>query len=241
MGVFVLVHCAFHGGWCWQLVERDLRVLGHTTYAPTLSGLAERADVEAGTVSLETHIADVVSVIESHDLTDVTIVGHSYGGFPVRGAIDRVPDRVRAAVYLDAYLPLAGESVLGLTETMLGADVGSEVVRAIRAAASANGGLIPPDKAASFHVRPQHRASVDERLTGHPIGSFEQPLSLHAPNWYPERVAYVLATGWPGVPFESMAARFAEAYDVDPLRWPSGHELMVDVPEQLADWLADLA
>ena len=99
---FVLVHGAFHGGWCWRPVADILRAAGHTVFTPTLTGLGERLHLLTPEVNLSTHIQDVVSVLEWENLRDVVLVGHSYGGAVVTGVADRVADRIGSIVYLDA-------------------------------------------------------------------------------------------------------------------------------------------
>ena len=102
MATFVLVHGAWHGGWCWRRVVPLLRGVGHEVYAPTLTGLGERAHLARPDVDLETHIQDVVNVLEYEDLRDVTLAGHSGGGIAVAGVADRVPERIARVVYVDS-------------------------------------------------------------------------------------------------------------------------------------------
>jgi pimeloyl-ACP methyl ester carboxylesterase len=101
MAEYVLVGGAWLGGWCWRPVARRLRDNGHEAYPATLTGLGERAHLASPEVDLETHVTDVVNLIEYEGLCDVVLVGHSYGGLVVTGAADRVPGRVSRLVYLD--------------------------------------------------------------------------------------------------------------------------------------------
>ena len=82
---FVLVHGAWHGGWCWVRVADRLRAQGHTVFTPTLTGLGERAHLFGPGITLATHITDVVNLIKWEGLSDVVLCGHSYGGFVVSG------------------------------------------------------------------------------------------------------------------------------------------------------------
>src|SRR3954453_21148411 len=106
MATFVLVHGAWHGGWCWRRVAPLLRVAGHAVYTPTLTGLGERAHLLTREVGLETHIRDTVNVLECEELNDVILVGHSYGGIVITGTAERAPERVGHLVYLDAMVTL---------------------------------------------------------------------------------------------------------------------------------------
>jgi pimeloyl-ACP methyl ester carboxylesterase len=97
----VLVPGACLGGWAWQEVAARLRSLGHEVYPVTLTGLGERVHLASREVDLETHIEDVVNLLDYEDLSDAVLVGHSYAGVVVTAVADRRPDRLRAVVYLD--------------------------------------------------------------------------------------------------------------------------------------------
>lgn len=107
---FVLIQGAFVGSWCWRWVTPDLRAAGHQVYTPSLTGLGERVHLASPQIGLDTHIEDVTQVLYYEDLTDVILVGWSYGGTIVAGAADRVPDRIAHIVYLDADVPRDGDT-----------------------------------------------------------------------------------------------------------------------------------
>jgi pimeloyl-ACP methyl ester carboxylesterase len=107
---FVLVHGAWHGGWCWNKLIPHLESAGHRALAVTLTGQGDRAHLINPSVDLSTHVTDVVSVLEMDDLSDVILVGHSYGGLVVCGAAERASKRIRRLVYLDALVPRHGQS-----------------------------------------------------------------------------------------------------------------------------------
>ncbi len=110
---FVLVHGAWHGGWCWEAGWRViLRAKGHEVYTPSLTGLAERSHLVNRNVNLETHILDIVNLLQWEELSDVGLCGHSYGGQVITGAADRSADRIGALVYLDAFVPENGQCLL---------------------------------------------------------------------------------------------------------------------------------
>src|SRR5207342_1612704 len=147
---FVLVHGAWHGGWCWRRVSDLLEKMGHKVFAPTLTGLGERSHLMSKDVVLDTHIADIVNVIKWEDLKNICLVAHCYGGFPVSGALEHVLDRVAAVVFLDAFLPEDGQKSL---------DVASEFSRKGTLEAVAKGELSrPPPRAETFHVNDKDRA-----------------------------------------------------------------------------------
>jgi pimeloyl-ACP methyl ester carboxylesterase len=110
----VLVHGATAGGWEWKSTGRFLSEDGHTVYRATLTGLGERMHLNSTDVDLQTHINDVVNLILFEDLHDVVLTGHSYGGMVITGVIDRIPERIRHVVYLDAAVPDDGMSIWDL-------------------------------------------------------------------------------------------------------------------------------
>jgi pimeloyl-ACP methyl ester carboxylesterase len=112
---YVLVHGAWAGAWEWKRVGELLQADGHTVYRPTLTGQGERVHLANPDIDLDTHITDVVNVILFEDLRDIVLMGHSYGGMVVTGVADRVPERIKALVYIDAFLPNDGESLNSAT------------------------------------------------------------------------------------------------------------------------------
>ncbi|HEV2693279.1 MAG TPA: alpha/beta hydrolase family protein [Verrucomicrobiae bacterium] len=109
---YVLVHGAWGGGWDWRQVDDLLTADGNKVFRATLTGQGERAHLSNTNIDLETHIEDVVNLIVWENLHDVVLVGHSYGGMVITGVADRVPDRIKQLVYVDALLPENGQSVL---------------------------------------------------------------------------------------------------------------------------------
>ncbi len=108
---FVLVHGAWHGGWCWRKVAPLLRAAGHEVFTPTLTGLGERSHLIHPLINLSTHIQDITSVLEYEDLHNVVLVGHSYAGMVIAGVAAKAEARLAQLVYLDAFLPQNGKSL----------------------------------------------------------------------------------------------------------------------------------
>src|SRR5699024_1081330 len=111
MSTFVLVHGAWHGGWCWQRTAPLLERAGHEVHTPTLTGLSNTAHLLSPAVGLDTHIEDIVSYIEAYDLSAVTLVGHSYGGQVITGVADRIPDRLARRVRIEGVIGDGGSAV----------------------------------------------------------------------------------------------------------------------------------
>src|SRR3569833_4737141 len=115
MSVIVIVHGGWAGGWMYKDLARELQALGHEVYRASLTGSGERSHLMRPDISLDTHIRDVVNILEYEELTDVVLVGHSYGGFVISGAAARAGERIRKLVYLDAFEPRDGQAMIEFT------------------------------------------------------------------------------------------------------------------------------
>jgi len=114
MATIVLVHGGTSGGWAWKPLAKNLRDIGHEVYTPTLTGLGERVHLLTRDIGLDTQITDIVNVLLFEDLHDVILVGHSLAGMVITGVADQVPERIAKLIYLDAFLPENGESIIDL-------------------------------------------------------------------------------------------------------------------------------
>lgn len=108
---YVLIHGAWHGSWCWTRVRHLLAAGAHRVFAPTLTGVGERSHLLSRDVGLDTHVADVANLMMLENLRDIVLVGHSYGGVVARHVADRMPDRIRSLIYLDAFVPDDGKAL----------------------------------------------------------------------------------------------------------------------------------
>jgi pimeloyl-ACP methyl ester carboxylesterase len=146
MATFVLVHGAWHGSWCWKRVRKHLQAEGHEVFTPTLTGVGERSHFISPQITLDTHVADIVNLLRWEELTDVVLCGHSYAGCVITGVADRVPERLRALVYLDAFILENGQSL----HDVLPREVAEDQVRG--AAETGDGWRVPPITAEFFRV-----------------------------------------------------------------------------------------
>jgi pimeloyl-ACP methyl ester carboxylesterase len=218
---FVLVHGAWHGGWCWRRVADKLTQMGHRVFTPTLTGLGERSHLLSPEVNLSTHVTDIINVIRWEELKDFVLCGHSYGGLVVSGVADRVPERIAALVYLDAFVPESGQSMQDLRPR--------ELPRAL---------TMPPVSAETIRVNERDRAWVDRQCTPHPIACMTERLALTGAYRAVRHKVYIRARDYPSPAFE----RTYERVKTDP-GWvahvlPCGHDVMVDMPDALAELLA---
>ncbi len=155
MTTFVLVHGAWQGGWCWRFVAPALRRGGHEVYAPTLTGLGDRAHLARPGIDLDLHGQDVVALLEMEDLHDVVLLGHSYGGMVVTGVADRCATRIRHLVYLDAFVLENGKCALDY--------IVPERAASFRRDGEQSGSIAPPPLSLWGLARPEHIAFAKPR------------------------------------------------------------------------------
>jgi len=234
VATFVLVHGAWHGGWCWKRVRRELQALGHEVFTPTLTGLGDRSHLLTREVDLSTHIADVANLIRWEELPDVVLCGHSYAGCVISGVGDSLPDRIAALVYLDAFTPDDGQSLYdSLPPEARRAQ--AELARQV-----GEGWKVPPISAEAFNVNPADRAWVDRQCTPQPLATFQQPLRLTGGLSRIAHNSYILASGWDSPAFGGGYER-ARAKGWRTSEVTCGHDVMLDDPQFLVGELLAIA
>jgi pimeloyl-ACP methyl ester carboxylesterase len=215
MATFVLVPGAWHGSWCFEAVVPLLERAGHTVHALTLTGLRPDDDrTTVATANLDTHADDVLRVLDRAQVSDATLVGHSYGGMVIAAAADRARGRVSRVVHLDSYVPRDGESCWSST---------SEGYRQKFLAGAATSGyaVCPPD-------------GGDPRRRPHPLASLVQTIRLTGAFGQVPRRDFVYCSGWEGTPFTELRTRL----QADP-GWrvhdlPTAHNAMREAPDTVA-------
>jgi len=234
---FVLVHGGWHGGWCWRKVTPLLRAAGHEVYTPTLTGLGERAHLAGPAVDLGCHVRDRRAVLEAEDLHDVVLVGHSSSG-PVITGVAADPDtaaRLRRLVYLDAFVPAAGQSVLDLVP-----DARRETFEGL-AREHGDGWRIPLDRDAALSswciTEPADLAWMRPRLVPQPLATLRQPLERDPVPGIPGSYLHCVRG-----PMAATFGRFADEAAAAPARWTvrqldTGHDAMVTLPRELVELL----
>lgn len=228
MATYLICHGAWSAGWAWKKVRPLLRAAGHEVFTPTYTGLGERAHLAHPLVDLETHIADVLAVVEYEDLRDFVLVGHSYGGMVATGVADRVADRVRHLVYLDAFVPAPGQSLDDLTGQPMPPDL-------------VDGWLRPPLPSAA-DTAAEDVAWVTPRRRHQPTRCFSQ--SLHHAGGTPRFPrTYIHCTRKDGRP--DVFAQFADCFRGDPA-WrfhamDASHSPNITAPGALATLLLQAA
>jgi pimeloyl-ACP methyl ester carboxylesterase len=220
MANFVLIPGGWRGGWTFADFVARLKRAGHQAYAVTLSGLDVAPEPSPANINLDTHIADVVELLAVEDLSEVILCSHSYGGMVAAGVADRTPERIAALAYLDAFVPMHGQSWW---------DLAGEHFRQIIIEGARHDGLT---------VEPP--AGPDRRRRPHPIGSFLQALHF-AREEKPMPRLFVYATGWSATPFTAQYERLRDdpAWQVHALA--CGHNLINEKPDDVFEILTRMA
>ncbi|MEV0414144.1 alpha/beta fold hydrolase [Streptomyces sp. NPDC050448] len=214
MTTYILVPGAWHGAWTFAPLARELRRSGHEAYPLTLTGLGSRKHLLTASVNLDTHIEDVVNLLSDEDITDAVLVGHSYAGMVITGAADRVPERVKGLVYVDAMVPEDGQSTWSLV---------TDNEREWYLSGTAENGYTSAPL-----------PFFDPRATPHPLASLLQAVRLEGDLSRFDRKSYVYATQWPTPsPFAEVYERLSGSPQWQTYAIESGHNVMREAPEEL--------
>ena len=228
MATFVIVHGGWSAAWEWQAFAPLLEQEGHRVYRTTLTGAGERVYLASPAVDLDTHILDVANVLYYEDLREVVLVGHSGGGMAITGVADRMPERLRHLVYVDAVVPEDGQSVADLLGPAVMADWEA------RARTQGDGWRLP----SPF-------GGATERHTPVLMAMVRQPIRLTNPAAAAVPRTYISCTDKPDAPvfaaFKTTAARVKTAPGWRYRELPARHTAMLHMPRELADLLLELA
>jgi pimeloyl-ACP methyl ester carboxylesterase len=234
---FVLIHGASHGGWCYDRVAKLLRAQGHRVFTPTLAGLAERAGEMSPLINLTTHINDIIARFEREGLDNVFLCGHSYGGMVIGGVADKIPDRIRNLVFIDAVVPKNGKCMNDYVFP------GWRLLPVLIAVWLLGHGykLTPPPPAWYFKVNKADQAMVNRRLTAHPFASLREKISIGNNADRITNHTFIFATNWGFAPIIKQYERAKARADWKIFEVKSGHDIMIDAPAELAEILLGLS
>jgi len=229
---FVLVHGAWHGGWCWSRVADRLRTAGHQVFTPTQTGLGERKHLLSKDITLDIFTRDIANVIEAEELSNVVLVGHSFGGLAISGVADAMPDRIRHLVYLDSLMVEGGKRPFD----SLPPDV---VAARLKAAEQSSGGLsLPAPPPSAFGVSDATDTEwIKRRLTPHPLGTYTSTLNIKGPVGNDLPRTYIHCTN-PSYAALEASRKWVKAQPG--WHWAeiaTGHDAMVTAPEELTRML----
>lgn len=239
---YVLIHPAWFGGWCWKKLTPQLRAQGHAVSTPTLTGLGERAHLARPEIGLEIHVRDIVNVIEYEDLRNVILVGNSSGGMVMTGVADYMPERIAHLVFLDAFVPMDGQSMLDVIppdrRPALEAFVQKE----------GDGWLLPRfapppwEKLVTETWQVTEQADLDwilPRLRPTPFGHFREPVKRKNPAAEKLPRTYI-RTQWPHPGFDRYAGAASAAAGWQSRRIASSHLPFITHPTELAALLLEV-
>lgn len=232
MATFVVAHGAWSAGWAWKKMHPLMRAAGHMLWTPTYTGLGERAHLANADVSLDTHIQDIVAVLETEDLSDVILIGHSYGGMVATAVADRARGRIAQLIYLDAFAPQAGQALFDL--------VAPEVRERMRAGATASpGGFGVPSNPMPPDTSPEDQAWAVPRRRPQPIKAFDTKITLSAEPSAPRSYIYCQRNA-PGDGFRQFLVRAQQegwrTYEID-----ASHNPHITCPDVLTGILNEIA
>ena len=243
MATFVLVHGAWHGGWCWWKVEPLLRQSGGSVYAPSLTGMGERSHqagyIDPSAINLDLRIKDVRELLESEGLEEVILVGHAYTGMVITGVAEVCPQRLDHLVYVNGVVPRDGEAMVDQLDAVRGPDFTARVRAAI---ANREEFLRPPSTVEEIRRRwgitdPEDQSRVLPRLRPQSVASFAQPVRLGSSEALEISRSFILSreSG-----FDPVAERVRQSdwglYQLD-----TGHDPMITKPREVAEILLRIA
>ena len=220
---FVLVHGSWVGAYTYADLDRRLTARGHTVYRPSLSGWGERAHLARPEMNIDTNIEDVCALLEMEALTDIVLVGHSYGGMVITGVADRMPERIASIVYLDAFLPEDGMSI---------ADYAGEDWRALCEGVLARGEFLLP--LPEFLIAPGEDVSMNTPV---PVRQQLQRISLTGAHDRVPKKTYVSATVDPAPYFVAFYERVRDDAGWTTYTVPTGHMIYAELPERTVEIL----
>jgi pimeloyl-ACP methyl ester carboxylesterase len=230
---FVLVHGTWHGGWCWRRVADALERKGHKVYAESLTGGGDRSHLLTKDVNLTTHVNDVANLVKWEDLKDIVLVGHSSAGFVITQAAEVIGPSVASIVYLDAFVPAVGDNLISL------ANPGPK--KALEDAVARGDLVAKPVPAAAFKVNEKDQAWVNAKCTAHPLAAVVEKVTGADAREKIARKTYIRATGWDSPIFDQTWARMKTTPGWKTYQVPSGHDVMIDMPDRLVEILIEVA
>jgi len=243
MPTFVLIHGAWHGGWCWWKVEPLLRQSVSRVYSPSLTGMGERSHLvrhlDPDAINLDLHIQDVVELLENEGLFEVILVGHAYAGMVVTGVAEVCPQRLTHLVYVNGVVPQDGEAMVD----QLNAVRGTEFTARVRMAIESREAFLPPPTTSEEIQRrwaiadPEDQAWVLPRLCPQSVASFAQPVRLSRPEAEQIPRSFILCSD---SGFDPVAEQ-ARHLDWGLYHLDTGHDPMITKPREVAEILLNIA
>lgn len=236
---YVLAHGSWHGGWCWQAVAAILREQDHHVFTPSYTGMGDRAHLINKNITIDTFIEDLIQVINTEELEDVILVGHSFGGIPITGVADRIPEKIGHLVYFDSIVLESGKSAFSNYPK---ADADARIA----AASKATNGLAVPvpsplPEAWGIKANTPEYDWVVRRLTPHPLASYTTALELNNPIGNNRPKTYISCTEPELAVLADSKALVKSQKDWGWVDLAAPHEAHITHPKELSQILLDLA
>jgi pimeloyl-ACP methyl ester carboxylesterase len=231
VAVVVLAHGAWSSAWAWKKVRPLMAAAGHQFFAPSYTGLGERAHLANPSVDLETHIQDVLGVLKFEDLRNVVLIGHSYGGMVATGVADRARDRIAKLIYLDAFVPKDGQSLADLVPA-------EQRQRMLDSVKAGDGWRVAPNPS-SPDTSPQDLEWITKYRVPQSIKCFDQPLGLQAELTVPRVFIQCMRYADKG-PFSQFATRAKNEAGWKTYELDASHSPNVTAPEALMTLLQEI-
>ena len=237
---YILVHGAWHGAWCWRDVKLSLESIGHKVFTPDLTGLGDRADELDSSTGLETHIEDVLKLIDDNQLDNIILIGHSYGGMVVTGVADRRAQKIDHLVYLDAVVPSDGRSMINAHSSVT-YDMAQAIIDEL-SQLSVDGIALSPFKPEIFGVPQDHPkySWVEQNLTPHPMKTWTDNIVLSNPPLSARTFIHAIDPVIERSTIPIFAAEAKSSKDWQYYELNTGHDIMVTEPESLVQILLDI-
>lgn len=231
---FVLVHGAWHGGWCWKKVKSLLLSSGHDVYTPSLMGMGEHVHMLSQEIDLNTHIQDIVTLLEYENLCNVILVGHSYAGMVISGVAEKIRERLAQIVYLDAFLPENGKSLM---------EYWNDPRVDVLVQKLGDSWLVPwTEQLLTLSdlgvINPSDVTWMTPRMGDQPYKTFTQPVQFSKDAIKSLQVTYIQTSE---LPFFTEAAKRAKAQGFDSYELLTAqHNAMVTQPQELTNILLNI-
>lgn len=230
MATIVLAHGAWSSAWAWKKVRPLMAAAGHTFFTPSYTGLGEREHLANPSIDLSTHVNDVLGVIETEELNDFVLMGHSYGGMVATGVAVKVPQKIRQLIYLDAFVPKNGQSLSDL--------VPPAQAQKMKEATAANDGWRLPPNPTPADTPPEDKDWVARHRRPQPLKCFEQKLEVPADPSMPR--AFIQCMLYPDGPFGQFATRAKSERGWKSYELQTSHSPNVTAPDKLMAVLAQV-
>jgi len=236
MATFVLVHGAWHGGWCWSRITPKLRSTGHDVYTPTMTGFGERSHLLSADIGLETNVTDIMNVILWEDLSDVILVAQSYAGMVTTSVADRLPDRIAALVYINAFIAADGVSQNDMLPDWRREMIEEELSR------DPDAWRMPPPSPELIGVKdPEVAAWITDKMTIQPAKTMADRATITGAVDQITNRTFIRATGYPNSTFDATVKEYMAHPEWRGVELDTSHDAMITAADEVIGIFEEVA